>query len=261
MWSEVLLMARVTTIDKCFDILEALSRGEGRGMGVRALARHLETNVTSVHNMCRTMCERGYLWQDPQSKRFQLGLGLSVLGRGEQVAHRLVAVADPIVRACQEELDESILLATMIGTSELVTLSYLPSSQALRVHEPHTMGSRAYATAVGKMLLSGLQEDQLESYLQRFPPKRFTSHTIVDLAGIRDELRVTCQRAVGQTSDELTIGVSAVAVSVPGPDQRLFAALGASAPTVRFDAAEMARTGELLRGYAAQLQVAWFPGA
>lgn len=253
-------MPRVTTIDKCLDILETLLHTNRAGLGVRALARQLEMNVTSVHNMCHTLCDRGYLAQDPASKRFQLGLGLALLAQSGHVWQRLVDAAEPIVRRCQQELDESILLATMSST-EMTTLTYHPSSQALRVHEPHTMGDRAYGTAVGKVLLSSLNEDRLARYLQQFPPRAFTPDTLVNAQQIRDELQEVRERGYSHTCDELTLGVSAVAVSITGPHHQLFAALGASAPTVRMDANGRKRTRQALARFAQNIQNSWFPGS
>ncbi len=249
-------MPRVSTIDKCLDVLEAIVHADSQGLGVRALARQLGMNATSAHNMCHTLCDRGYLWQDPASKRFQPGLALVLLARNGQVWHRLVADAEPIVLRCQQELRESILLAT-INSTEIITLTYHPSSQALRVHEPHTMGPRAYGTAVGKVLLSALNGEELTRYARLFPPQRFTDNTITDLERIRTELQGVRDRGYGQTHDELTLGVSAVAVPIVGPDGQLFAALGASAPTLRMDAELMQQTRHKLAKYAASIHACW----
>ncbi len=249
-------MSRVSTIDKSLDILEAVMRAERHGLGVRALARQLGINVTSVHNMCHTLCDRGYLWQDPATKRFQPGLALVLLARSEHVWHRLVADAEPIVRHCQQELCESILLAT-ISSTEIITLAYFPSSQALRVHEPHTMGARAYGTAVGKVLLSALNDEELARYVRLFPPHRFTDRTLTDLEHIQIELQDVRDRGYGQTHDELNLGVSAVAVPIEEPHGQLFAALGASAPTLRMDADLMQETRRKLANYAARIHACW----
>ncbi len=243
------LMQRVGTIDKCFDILETILGSDREGLGIREIARQLDINTTTVHNICQTLCVRGYLRQNPNSKRYQLGTGLLPLAQSNQVWRNLEEAAEPLVRRCRQELDESIMLAVLDNT-EVSTLIYLPSVQALRVHEPHAMGDRAYGTAVGKVLLSTLDNTALSRYFQLFPPRAFTDATITDPDRMRQELETVRTQGYALTCGELTPGVRAVAVPVLGPAGTPFAALGASAPQVRMDIAQVELTRATLLRYA-----------
>lgn len=251
-------MQRVSTIDKGLDVLEAiLSAGEG-GLGIRALARELDINPTTVHNICWTLSARGYLKQEPASKRFCLGSALLPLARGGELWRDLAETADPMVRQCKEELDESILLA-VIDRTEILTLVYYPSSQALRVEEPRVLGSRAYGTAVGKLLLATLSEKDLQRYFKRFPPTAFTHVSVVDLDTLRQELQAVRSQGLARTRDELTPGVSAVAVPIQDLCGETVAALGASAPTVRLDESQAHLACTTLKRYGNDIAKAWFP--
>ncbi|MCP4786354.1 MAG: hypothetical protein GY878_22665 [Fuerstiella sp.] len=124
---------------------------------------------------------------DTQREVMRRPLGDPAFEEGPHV--RLEEAAEPLVRRCRQQLGESILLA-VLENAEVSTLIYLPSAQALRVHEPHAMGERAYGTAVGKVLLSTLDGPALDRYLQLFPPQRFTSATITDPDRLRHELAI-----------------------------------------------------------------------
>ncbi len=250
-------MQRVSTVDKCFDILEAIRNAEEEGLGVREIARRVRTNPTTVHNICRTLCARGYLRQDPRSRSFQLGVGLFPLARSRHVWQSLAEAARPLVRRCRDELDESILLGLM-EQGEILTLLYLPSDQALRVHEPQVVGERAYGTAVGKVLLATLSDDALDQYLEQFPPRSFTASTITDRQKLRRELESVRSRGYALTRDELVTGASAVAVPIVGPAREIVAALGASAPTVRMDARQAELTLAALLRYGEAISETWF---
>ena len=243
-------MQRAATLDKGLDILEAIRAAPETGMGIRELSRRLTINPTTVHNLAWTLCGRGYLRQDESSRRFILGPACGGLCRDVSPLHSLAQRAESLVRRCQGELDESVMLA-LLRNLEIVPLIYLPSSQALRVNEPNVMAEHAYGTAVGKILLSTLEDARLEAYLRAYPPYRFTAKTLATPKAIRVALGEVRRLGYAETHDELTVGVSALAVLVDaGTDASCVAALAASAPTVRLDASRSRRTLARLKEYA-----------
>ena len=250
-------MQRVATVDKCFDILEAILSAGPDGVGIREMARLQKINPTTVHNLCWTLCARGYLRQDPSTKRFHLGAGLLPFAQSMQVWQSLAETVEPLVRDCREELDESILLAVM-DHLEIATLIYMPSTQALRVHEPRVLGDLAYGTAVGKTLLSTLSKDALTQYFEQFPPRAYDSESEIDPNDIRTELTSIRQQGYAVSSDELADGVSAVAIPICGPTGDAMAALGASAPTVRMNGSKAKHIRQTLTRYGEAIAKEWF---
>jgi DNA-binding IclR family transcriptional regulator len=243
-------MQRAATVDKSLDILEAISASRGNGLGIRELARRLDINSTTVHNLVWTLCARGYLAQAEASRRFVLGPACLSLAQGDSPWQDLARRAGDLVRQCQAELDESIMLAARQGT-EIFPVVYVPCAQALRVDEPEVMAERAYSTAVGKLLLSTLTEPELAAYLRAYPSKPFTPRTVTAPAAIRQMLAAIRSQGYAEARDELMDGISAVAVGVETePGSKCVTALGASAPTIRMDAAQARKTLATLRRYA-----------
>ncbi len=250
-------MQRAATLDKSLDILEAIRESRGEGLGIREMSRRLNINPTTVHNLAWTLCERGYLQQNDKTRRFLLGPACAKLAQGDAPFRDLAQLAEPLVRRCQDDLDETVMLAALHGR-EIAPLVYLPSSQSLRVHEPNVMAEHAYGTAVGKMLLSTFGEDDLEAYLRAYPPYPFTATTVATPRSVRAALREVCERGHAETRDELTVGVSALAMLIEqGGEPRCVAALAASAPTVRLNARQAHKTLETLRHYAQLIGRVW----
>lgn len=250
-------MQRAATLDKSLDILEAIRESREEGLGIREMARRLNINPTTVHNLAWTLCERGYLQQNERTKRFLLGPACAKLAQSDAPFRDLAQRAEPLVRRCQDELDETVMLAVLQGR-EIVPLVYLPSSQSLRVHEPTVMAEHAYGTAVGKILLSTLGEGDLEAYLRAYPPYPFTATTVSTPRAVRAALDEVRKRGYAGTHDELTVGVSALAVLIEqGAEPPCTAALAASAPTVRFDTRQAHKTLETLQRYARLIGGAW----
>jgi DNA-binding IclR family transcriptional regulator len=243
-------MQRSSTVDKSLSILEATRDAGEKGRGVRELSRLLGINPATVHNLAWTLSYRGYLSQNPKTRRFVLGPACQQLANSQSPWRDLAEKAGPLVRQCQRELDESIMLAALHG-NEVVSLVYIPSTQALRVDEPEVMGNRAYGTAVGKMLLSSLPEPALQAYLRAHPPQAFMPRTLATPEAIRKGLDTIRKRGYSETRDEMCLGVSAMAVLVkPQAHAGIVAGLGASAPTIRMDARLKQTTLTVLRRFA-----------
>jgi DNA-binding IclR family transcriptional regulator len=225
-------MPTVLTLDKSLSILEAIVSSPD-GIGTRALAKDSGLNVATVHNIAMTFVHRGYLRQDEHTRHFHAGLRLHLLGRAPACRLPLVSAARRIVQKLSSDLNESVMLGALEGSHRVVNLAFAASRQALRVHEPEDMGAYAHCTAVGKILLAYLKPARLDTFLSEHPLDRHTKSTITNRAALDRELEQTRARSYAQTRDELCEGSSAYAVPIRDPWGAVFAAIGASAPTVR----------------------------
>ena len=249
-------MPLVLTLDKSLSLLEAvISRSEG--IGTRSLAHLLGLNVATVHNIARTFCLRGYLRQDSKTKEFFPGIRLMLLGRHPSYLRSISLSASPIIDEVAKKLNESVMLAS-IEHGHILNLKYVPSRQALRVHESDDISSHSYCTAVGKILLASLSEAELDAYLHKTTLQCFTSHTLGTPDQVKEELQKTAARGYAQTRDEAANGVSAVAVPLRDPWGVIVAGVGVSAPTVRLQNTSHfeAILGEL-RSAAARIEQQW----
>lgn len=253
-------MPRVLTLDKSLSLLESVFSSK-EGSGTRALALDLGLNVATAHNIARTFCLRGYLRQDPGTKLFHPGFRLMLMGRHPVYLRSLMLSAETVVDEVASSLNESILLAS-IDHGHIINLKYVPSRQALRVAESDDMSDHAYATAVGKVLLASLTDEELEAYCHRLRWVRFTPHTIIGPERLRVELAGIKRRKYARTREEFSEGLSALAVPICDPWGNIVASIGASAPSLRLEkAAQFKTTLAELRQAARSIEQQWTDAA
>jgi DNA-binding IclR family transcriptional regulator len=233
-------MPTVNTADKVMDILEAIA-AEGQGVGTREMARRLEMNVATVHNIARTLQARGYLRQNPQTKRFEIGSRLMLISRHSQYLNALSRAGKSIVQQVATTLDESIMLAAL-DHGHVVNLHYIPGSGALRVAEPEDITEVAHCTASGKLMLAQMTSDELLQYLDHYKLKNHTPQTITRRSVLVEEINQIRQKGFSLSCDELCDGVSALAVPINDPWGKVIAAIGAGVPTVRMNQAAYRKT-------------------
>jgi IclR family acetate operon transcriptional repressor len=248
-------MPLVLSLDKSLDVLEAVA-GHSEGIGTRALAKQLRLSLTSVHNIAATLKRRGYLRQDV-GKRFLLGPRLMFLARHADFLNVMTESALPHVRGLARNVGESVLLAALVD-GRIVRLVYMVSPQALAVQEPEDVGSGAYCTATGKVLLAAMSGHTLEAYMEETPLVRYTPRTLASVSKLRAELDHVRRQGAAAATDELCEGVSGLAVPVPDPWRSIAAALGVGAPTVRFGRKRREQVLDELRKTAALIARAWW---
>lgn len=247
-------MATLLTLEKSLGLLEAVVHS-GHGIGTRALAKELGLNVSTVHNIATTFVQHDYLRQDEHTRHFHPGLRLYLLGRAPSSRTPLITLARRIVQTLSTQLNESVMFVAFENGQRVANLAFTPSRQALRVQEPEDMGAYAHCTAAGKILLAQLDPARLEAFLAEHPLVPHTANTLTKRTALDLELKRTRDRDYAQTRDELCEGISAYAVPIRDSQGEVFAAIGASAPSVRMKRADtITATLTGLRAAAAEVE-------
>ncbi len=125
----------------------------------------------------------------------------------------LPEVAQPLLEELVRESQESSEGAILDG-EEIVYVVRVAGPAIMNATVP--IGSRmpAAATALGRALLSGLPDDELDAYLDGVALTRFLPNTIVDKEVLRAELLRVRAQGYALVDQELEEGLLAIAVPV-----------------------------------------------
>jgi DNA-binding IclR family transcriptional regulator len=239
------------SVDRALSILHTLA-DQPDGMGVSELSRALHEAKSSLHAVLLTMELRGFLHKDPLTKRYKLGPQLLVIGaaysRHTNLLSAFQAVAAQLVQRC----GETVQLAMLHGRHILYIGKHEGTHQ---VRLAAQVGGQlpAHATALGKALLSGLDDAAIATLFEGVALEQLTSQTI----GRLDELRRALAevRAQGYAFDhgETNAELRCVAAPVYDVSGVISAAISVSVPITRMDAQREAELAELIRAHAQDL--------
>jgi DNA-binding IclR family transcriptional regulator len=220
---------RIQSIERAAAILRLLS-GRNRRLGVVQLAGELGLPKATVHGILRTLQHVGFVEQDPESGKYQLGAALLHMGSsyldGNELRTRALNWSDSLAARS----NESVRIGTLHEGQVLVVHHVFrpdDSRQALEV------GSLvpAHATALGKMLLARHQFEAEE--LAAAGLTRFTDGTITDRGRLLSALEQIRHRGWAADVEELVEGE--VSLAAPINDRRgvTVGAIGISGPIER----------------------------
>jgi IclR family pca regulon transcriptional regulator len=174
-----------------------------------------------------------------RSGRFALTPRVLRLGFAYLSSLNLREVAQPLIEELAKESGEMVALSVLDGHETV----YVARGAAGRVLARHvTVGSRmpAYCTSMGRALLSGLPDDELETYLATAAFAPLTRYTKTEPSQIREEVERARRQGWALAVQEIEVGVCGLAAPIRGPGGDVLAAVNMSTTLSRRTARQFA---------------------
>lgn len=213
-------------ITKAITVLETLA-GSREPLGVSQLSTMLGMPVATVHRQLQALLAEDLVRQEGGNGLYSIGLRSFSLAQAVG-AHRGTEQGRPVLR----ELNGSTSYATLLGRLNDTSFTYvdhLSSTTAISVRGRVGATGLLHATALGKAMLSRLEESELDDILSRLDFPSMTPATITDAARMRTEISQVREQgyACSRAENELQVGSVAVPFRAGG-SQEIYAVCIAS---------------------------------
>lgn len=199
-----------------------------------------ETGVTraTARRFLLTLARLGYVRTD--GRFFSLTPRVLELGYAFLSSLSLPEVAEPHLEALVAEVNESSSVSVLDGP-DVVYVARVPVSRIMTV--AISVGTRfpAYATSMGRVLLAGLSDVELEDYLATVKMDKLTTRTVGSVAALRGELAKVRSQGFSLVDQELEEGLRAVAAPIRDRAGNVVASLNVSAHASRTSLESMRR--------------------
>lgn len=222
------------------DYVQSLARGlsvvkafgaERPRQSLSDVARATGLTRATARRFLLTLIELGYVRTD--GSQFWLTPRVLELGYSYLSALSLPDVARPHLEALADRIKESTSVSVLDG-DDVVYVARVPVSRIMAV--TITLGTRfpAYATSMGRVLLAGLPDDELENYLARVELTPITARTVATPSALRsaiEKIRVDGYSIVDQ---ELEEGLRSLAAPIRDASGAIVASVNVSTHAARY---------------------------
>ncbi len=227
----------IKSVEKVFRLIETLSKK--RYAGISDLANALNMTKTNVHRLLLTLRELGYVRMDSDGRRYFLShklfsIGCSVPER-QAIVEQAYARMEDLARVTHETINLAIF-----RDDKALYLEKISSPEYLKIDTPIGQSDPCYTTALGKVLLAGLSEEELHLYLERHDSlQAYTKNTITDPKKLVKALKKVRKLGYSTDVEEILDGVCCLAVPIRDSQGKTIAAMSISGPKVRMTKQKM----------------------
>lgn len=211
---------------KGLDIVEFLSE-VGTPQSQAAIASALGRTVNEIFRMLATLEERRYIVRDVRSGEYTLSLRLFELAHSHSPIDQILAVSREPMRTFAADMRESCHLSVLHQHSQVV-LAHEESPRHITLNVKVGARMMAVRTTSGRLLLSVLPQDELDTYLAE--DQEFATFTAEERTNFFERLaRARRERCLVADSSNLR-GVVDLSVLVGSARSGVFAALASAVP-------------------------------
>ncbi|MBL4732557.1 MAG: helix-turn-helix domain-containing protein [Rhizobiaceae bacterium] len=216
------------------ELIEALARGlaviecfdaDQPEMTLSEVAKKTDITPATARRILRTLVVLGYARN--VNKRFlltpkALGLG-AAYARSAQLEEALM----PELRRLVGIYGDASSVTVLSGT-DVLYIAHYSDQKARRISAGAGVTYPAYPTSMGRVLLSGLSEGELDQYLSQGSFEQRTEHTVIDPDELKKIIQKTRKQGYSTSTDELFYGVTAIAVPIMAVPGEVIAAINSS---------------------------------
>ncbi|MGD9210104.1 MAG: IclR family transcriptional regulator [Desulfobacteraceae bacterium] len=202
-------------IEKSLDILMEFLP-DNPELGTLEISERMGLHKATASRILLTLARRGFLQQNPTTKKFCLGRSSLLIGQAvvTSIQNGFVLIAKPYVDQLRYKINETIVFERLIGKSTIMV--YV--AEGLRRHRiAGTVGDRLpiYAAAGAKAILAFSDSKFVEDIVTSITKfEAITPNTIIDPQILIQHLRKIRLTGVAFDNQETEIGINALAVPV-----------------------------------------------
>ena len=240
------------SLDRGLRILDLYSR-ETDSLSAKEIADRLGIGATTLYPFLHTLVSHGYL-EVNGSKRYRLGLKLlERVGEIERV-YDVRAVAREQMTKLSRSIAANARLGVLYG-DEVLYLEQEEGGPAANVILREVVGLRvpSYCTALGKVLLAFLPDEDQARVVGSLALMRITEQTISSRQRLLDELRAVRERGYALEVEELQPGSACVGAPIRNSGGRVIASISASIFASRARGEELPRIVDAVMSAAAEI--------
>ena len=203
---------KLTSIDKCFYIIDLLSRNH-QGLALSVIAEKLCFNNSTAHHILKRLVANGYVKQNPETKKYSLGYKFLEISSGILNEIDVRRVANPYLRRLQENCQEAVHLTILRG-GKVIYIDKVSPPGLVVLSTYIGFAIDAYAHGGGKTLLSDLSPEEVRSLYPDEPFKTHGKNTITNMADLLAELKRVKENGYAIDNEEFCEGIRCVAAPI-----------------------------------------------
>jgi IclR family KDG regulon transcriptional repressor len=240
----------ITALQRGLRLLQLFSDSP-QGLAAKEVAGRSRLPVSTVHRFLANLEASGFLNCSGDGV-YRLGIACFAIGQAALGQLDIRRVSLPYLQELNQQTRETTHLTVRHGLSA-VYLEKLDSPEQLRIHSRIGAAVPLYCTAVGKVMLAYMPDDERKKVLPQLALKRLTPHTVGNLQELEAELYRVRKNGYACDLEENELHIRCIAAPIWDHAGCVNASLSITAPMVRMVAARIRQLAPLIQSAGLQI--------
>lgn len=220
----------ITALQRGLSLLHLFSEFP-RGLSAKRVAALSRLPVSTVHRFLANLVTAGFLNRDAEGTH-HLGIACFCIGQAAVGQLDIRRLSLPYLQELNQQTRETIHLTMRHGLSA-VYVEKLDSPEQLRIHSRIGASVPLHCTAVGKVMLAYMPQDEQDLVLPQLDLKRLTPNSVGNLQELRTELYRVRKNGYACDLEEHELHIRCVAAPIWDHTGSVQSSLSITAPTLR----------------------------
>lgn len=203
---------RLGLLKKTFQVVDLLN-AHPKGMRLSEVSESLRLPSSSLHHILSMLRYEDYVDQDPDTKRYFLGF--KFLSISSKILENLDIrkASYKYLRELHQQINETVNL-TVLRNGQVTFIDKIQKIGGLSLDTYLGFSTDPHAAASGKVLLSGLDENEVAAIYKDRPMKLYGKNTIRSIEKLLRELQKIRKHGYAIDNEEYYEGVRCVAAPI-----------------------------------------------
>jgi IclR family acetate operon transcriptional repressor len=234
----------ITALQRGLHLLQLFTQFE-RGLTTMQVARLSGLPVSTVHRFLVNLESSGFL-NCSASGVYRLGLACFAVGQAALGQLDVRRLSLPYLLELNQQTRETIHLTVRHGLTA-VYVEKIDSPEQLRIHSRIGASVPLHCTAVGKVMLAYMPDQERENVLRQLDLKRMTTNTVGSLQELQTELQRVRKNGYACDLEEHEVHIRCIAAPVRNHTGAVQSSLSITAPVVRMPVTRLRQLAPLIQ--------------
>ncbi len=240
----------ITALQRGLRLLQLFSESP-QGLTAKQVAVRSRLPVSTVHRFLTNLEGAGFLNCSDDSL-YHLGIACFAIGQSALAQLDIRRVSLPYLQELNRLTRETIHLTVRHGPAA-VYVEKLDSTEQLRIYSRIGAVVPLYCTAVGKIMLAYMPEEEQRRLLAQLSLKRLTPNTVTNLQQLEAELSRIRKNGYACDLEEHELHIRCVAAPIWDHSGQVNASLSVTAPVVRMSVSRLRQLAPLIQSAGKQI--------
>ncbi|MFL2840834.1 MAG: IclR family transcriptional regulator C-terminal domain-containing protein [Pseudohongiellaceae bacterium] len=201
-------------------------------LSLTEVAKHTNLARATARRFLHTLHALGYVEID--GKLFRLSSKVLNLGFAYLSSQPLVDLIQPYIREVSDKTGESCS-AAVLDMPDIVYIARSVTQQIMSVSLHVGTRLPILSTAMGRVLLASMSDDEVESFIKKTKINKYTKYTLTNYISILDEVIKVRKEGYAIVDQELEIGLCSVSVPILNRGGQVLAAINICSQPQKMD--------------------------